>query len=105
MATLLPDGGQTIADLTVDWWRQTASALAGACVAMLTFWLSHANEYITAEDAKKLIAVESPYVGDKRFINETLIRVTAELDKLSDQTHTLSQEIQKLRTENANAGK
>lgn len=72
---------------------------------MLTFWLSHANEYITAEDAKKLIAVESPYVTDKRFINETLVRMTTELGKLSDQTNMLSQEIQKLRTETANAGK
>jgi len=94
-----------VSEPVADWWKQTASALAGVACAMLAFWLSGANKYVTSTETIELIQKHSPYIEDKRFINESLLRMSSQMDKCVEQTSKLNDEIKTLRVELQNANK
>lgn len=102
---------------TVDeWWRYTATGACAVLVTVVVGYATGAKDWITAEQAVKLINEQSPYVRDRNqltteltFIKQTLLELRVDqretIQGLHDDNRRLQEQVQGLEVKLSQIGK
>jgi flagellar capping protein FliD len=95
-----------------DWWKFTATGLAGVVVTIATAYLSSYGDLVTRPQVREMIKTESPYSQDRALIQERLdisrseqARLNQKFDaildgqnKMSNQLSVLTEQVQQIKS-------
>lgn len=81
-------------------WRAAAATFAGMLATGISAWLVFAQQAVTREEVIHMIGRETPYLEDRKSIQESLSRngeainrMSAEIEKLRGQQYRLESKI------------